>query len=71
MVEDRALTLEMPLGSSTGFVPSDAIAYLQEDGMNRTEESSSSILLETLSAIREKVNGKDPVTVERVLSLLN
>jgi uncharacterized protein (DUF4213/DUF364 family) len=36
--------------------------------MNRTEEAGpSGILLETLGAIREKVNGKDPVTVERVV----
>jgi len=36
--------------------------------MNRTEDPSpSSILLETLNAIREKVDGQDPVTVERIV----
>ena len=36
--------------------------------MKRTEESSSSgILSETLSSIRKMANGKDPVTVERVV----
>jgi uncharacterized protein (DUF4213/DUF364 family) len=36
--------------------------------MKWTEEAGSSgVLLETLSAIREKVNGRDPVTVERVV----
>jgi len=36
--------------------------------MNRTEEAGpSGILLETLDAIREKADGKDPVTVERVV----